>query len=91
MFNSYTVNTLRFNPAACTNCGICLMVCPHGAFAPGPKAVQLIHPEVCMECGACQNNCPFGAIQVDSGTGCASAMIGAALRGKKIDQKEECT
>jgi ferredoxin len=44
-----------------------------------------------MECGACQLNCPTAAITVDSGVGCASAMIGAALRGKKVDQKEECT
>jgi len=36
-----------------------------------------------MECGACQLNCPTGAIMVDSGVGCAAAMMMAALRGKK--------
>jgi hypothetical protein len=44
-----------------------------------------------MECDACQLNCLYQAIQVESGVGCASAMIGAALRGKKLDRKEDCT
>jgi ferredoxin len=36
-----------------------------------------------MECGACQLNCPTGAIAVDSGVGCAAAMIASALRGRR--------
>jgi NAD-dependent dihydropyrimidine dehydrogenase PreA subunit len=44
---------------------------------------RLMHPENCMECGACQLNCPSGAIKVDSGVGCATAMIYAALRGSQ--------
>lgn len=36
-----------------------------------------------MECGACQQNCPGKAILVESGVGCATAMIVAALTGKK--------
>jgi hypothetical protein len=36
-----------------------------------------------MECGACQKNCIMNAIAVESGVGCASAMIRAALTGKK--------
>ncbi len=28
-------------------------------------------------------NCPEGAIRVDSGVGCAAAMMWSALRGKK--------
>jgi ferredoxin len=36
-----------------------------------------------MECGACQQNCPTGAIEVDSGVGCAYALMRAALVGKQ--------
>jgi hypothetical protein len=36
-----------------------------------------------MECGACQVNCPTHAIAVESGVGCAAAMICAALTGQK--------
>ena len=77
------VNTLRFSPSLCINCGACLDVCPHGVFAAENGRVQIVRHEACMECGACQLNCPAGAIRVDSGVGCASAMIYAALMGRK--------
>jgi NAD-dependent dihydropyrimidine dehydrogenase PreA subunit len=77
------VNTLVYDPALCINCGMCSVVCPHGVFAPNGHVAQLVRPEACMECGACQLNCPVGAITVDSGVGCAAAMIYAALTGKK--------
>ena len=80
---SVSLNTLEYNPELCINCGMCSAVCPHGVFAPNGRVVQLVHPEACMECGACQLNCPTGAILVDSGVGCAAAMISAALTGKK--------
>jgi hypothetical protein len=41
-----------------------------------------------MECGACALNCPVQAIEVQSGVGCAWAMISAALRGKSMDSGE---
>jgi hypothetical protein len=36
-----------------------------------------------MECGACAKNCDFGALSVDSGVGCASAIITGLLTGKE--------
>lgn len=83
MFNSYAENTLRHAAALCDGCGICISVCPHAVFAREGRAVRVARAEACMECGACQRNCPAGAIAVESGVGCAAAMIGAALRGQK--------
>ena len=80
---STSINTLEYNPELCINCGMCSIVCPHTVFAPDGDAARLVRPEACMECGACQQNCPTGAITVDSGAGCAAAMIRAALTGKK--------
>jgi NAD-dependent dihydropyrimidine dehydrogenase PreA subunit len=92
MFNSYVTNTLRYDEKKCVNCGMCSAVCPHGVFASGEKKAALKKPEACMECGACQLNCPTEAITVDSGVGCASAMIRAALRGQKLEEATcDCT
>ena len=81
VFEGIVENTLRYCSAKCINCGMCLAVCPHAVFAEGEKAVLLAYPQDCIECGACQLNCPAGAILVNSGVGCAAAMISAALRG----------
>jgi NAD-dependent dihydropyrimidine dehydrogenase PreA subunit len=83
MFNSYISNTLKYDPKLCINCGMCSTVCPHGVFSSNGKVAQLMNAKACMECGACQLNCPTNAIKVDSGVGCASAMIWAAARGQK--------
>ena len=83
MFNSYTETTLAYNPTICINCGICSNVCPHGVFVPVEHAAVLVAPASCMECGACMRNCPVQAIVVESGVGCAEAMIRAAITGSK--------
>ena len=83
MLNSYSSNTLQYDTDLCVNCGMCSIVCPHAVFTPGDQVAQMARPEACMECGACQRNCPASAIRVDSGVGCAAAMIWAALTGRK--------
>lgn len=88
MFNSYKENTLQYHEERCINCKRCTEVCPHGVFAEGTSRVTLVHPTRCMECGACALNCPVQAIEVESGVGCAWAMISAALRGKEMDGGE---
>jgi NAD-dependent dihydropyrimidine dehydrogenase PreA subunit len=83
MVNLYAINTLKYDRELCNNCGMCTTVCPHGVFEQGANKAELANPEACMECGACQKNCPTGALTVDSGVGCAAAMIMAALTGRK--------
>lgn len=85
MLNSYMETTLKLDTALCINCKRCTQVCPHGVFADGPEHAELARPTACMECGACALNCPVQAIEVQSGVGCAWAMISAALRGKDMD------
>lgn len=86
MFNSYTETTLHFHPDICVNCSRCTEVCPHRVFSKEKGQYKLVYPEKCMECGACAMNCPVQAITVESGVGCAWAMISAALRGKSMDE-----
>lgn len=45
---------------ACSQCGVCAMVCPIGniTFSPWPEVGSR-----CLTCGACYHNCPEGAIR----------------------------
>lgn len=77
--------TLALDAAACTGCGACIDVCPHGVFRlEGGKAV-VAGRDYCMECGACARNCPAGALSVRPGVGCAAAIIIGKLRGTAPD------
>lgn len=77
------VATLRFNPEKCTGCRRCVEVCPRGVFVMKDKRAQITDKDLCMECGACAKNCDFGALSVDSGVGCASAIITGLITGKE--------
>jgi NAD-dependent dihydropyrimidine dehydrogenase PreA subunit len=77
------VTTLRFQEEKCTGCGMCLAVCPHEVLIPNNGKVRVQNRDACMECGACSRNCPTGAITVQSGVGCAAAVINTALGRKK--------
>jgi NAD-dependent dihydropyrimidine dehydrogenase PreA subunit len=77
------INTLEYFEEKCTGCRLCTMVCPHGVFEMDGKVARVVRRDACMECGACMLNCPSEAIAVDSGVGCAAAMIYAALTGRE--------
>ncbi|MBE3067242.1 MAG: 4Fe-4S binding protein [Chloroflexi bacterium] len=83
MLNAYEVNTLVYDPGLCNGCAMCVAVCPHAVFEMNGRLAILTNAQACMECGACQLNCVPGAIAVESGVGCAAAMIRAALTGQK--------
>jgi ferredoxin len=87
-FDSYRETTLKLDTERCINCRRCTQVCPHAVFGEGKDHVTLARPASCMECGACALNCPVQAITVQSGVGCAWAMISAAIRGKDMDSGE---
>lgn len=75
------VSTLVLNVETCIGCTRCVQVCPHAVFDMVEKRAHIIDLDDCMECGACALNCPVDALTVDSGVGCAMAMIVGALRG----------
>jgi NAD-dependent dihydropyrimidine dehydrogenase PreA subunit len=77
------LNTLMYDPELCSGCGMCIAVCPHAVFTMNGRVAVLVRGDDCMECGACQVNCPTGAITVESGVGCAAAMMYAALTGRE--------
>ncbi len=87
-------NSLAYRPESCIRCGLCEVVCPHGVFVMAESGAQLVRPQDCMECGACQLNCITGAITVNSGVGCAAAMVRAAITGGEptcgCDDKSGC-
>lgn len=75
------VATLKFSPEKCTGCARCVEVCPHEVFMMDGKRAKIIDQDACMECGACARNCAYGALTVNSGVGCASALINGMITG----------
>ncbi|GAG39367.1 unnamed protein product [marine sediment metagenome] len=75
------VVTLVLDVEKCTGCGTCIEVCPHDVFALENGKTRIIDRDACMECGACALNCSAQALSVDSGVGCAAAVITGALQG----------
>lgn len=53
------------DPSACTNCGLCVEVCPVEAISEvevDGKTVAAIDPDLCTGCGLCKETCPVEAI-----------------------------
>ncbi len=75
------VTTLVYAAEKCAGCGRCVEVCPRGVFEMKDKRAALTDRDLCMECGACAKNCEFGAITVNSGVGCAAAIINSMITG----------
>jgi len=78
------VTSLALDGEACTGCGRCVEVCPHGVFAGGEGTVEVADEGACIECGACARNCAVSAVTVRAGVGCAQYFINALL-GRRGD------
>jgi heterodisulfide reductase subunit A len=63
-----SANIAETNPALCSQCGVCVSVCPYSApsFAEeGPFAGKAqINPVLCKGCGLCVASCRSGAIHL---------------------------
>jgi NAD-dependent dihydropyrimidine dehydrogenase PreA subunit len=75
--------SLALDSEACIGCGMCVEVCPHAVFSMSGRKAAIDARERCMECGACARNCPARAIAVESGVGCAYAIINGLISGKE--------
>jgi MinD superfamily P-loop ATPase len=75
------VSTLQYSAKKCAGCGRCAEVCPRGVFVMQDKRATITDKDLCMECGACALNCEFDAISVNSGVGCAAALINSMITG----------
>jgi len=84
------VVTLELAEDACTGCGSCVQVCPHGVFEVRAGRAWIVERDACMECGACVRNCAFGALSVDAGVGCAAGIIAGWLRGTEPTCGSDC-
>lgn len=75
------VTTISLDAGKCVGCGLCVDVCPRGVFELRDKKAAIVDRDLCMECGACALNCEFGALTVESGVGCAAAIINGMITG----------
>ena len=77
------VSTLNYVTEKCVGCGRCTEVCPHGVFEIVESKARVVDKDSCMECGACALNCMASALEVNAGTGCATAIIMSWFTGKE--------
>jgi ferredoxin len=74
------VVTLKLHEDRCMGCGVCVDVCPHAVIGMnGDGRAWIRDRDACMECGACSRNCPTEAFSVQTGVGCAAAVINTML------------
>jgi ferredoxin len=80
------VATIAISKEACTGCGMCVTVCPRNVLVINNKKASVADKDACLECGACKMNCAFDAVTVDSGVGCAAAMLNGLIKYGNVDK-----
>jgi len=58
---------VRKDDVRCTNCGMCISICPTSAYQMDQKTWKVLFlNEKCIACGMCIDACPPGAIRLRS-------------------------
>jgi len=56
---------IRKDDAKCTNCGMCISICPVAAYQMDRRTWKVVFlNEKCIACGMCIDACPPGAIKL---------------------------
>ena len=56
---------IRRNEERCSHCGVCVPICPSGAFAVDPSNREVhFREEKCIACGLCIKICPLKAMAI---------------------------
>ena len=54
------------NPSKCTDCGLCVPICPAQALVVDPQTKKVIfHEDKCIACELCVKICPAHAMEID--------------------------
>ncbi len=75
-------HSLVLDSERCNGCGRCQEVCPHAVFAIADHKAAIANRDGCMECGACKMTGIMKAIEVESGVGCAAAVVNSLRKGE---------
>lgn len=75
------VVTIAIDGEKCAGCGVCLEVCPRRVIALVDGTAVLARKDDCLECGACRQNCAYEAITLNTGPGCAYAVLNGWVKG----------
>lgn len=59
--NAYSKN-LAVDNSKCTNCSLCINICPNKVLEETKKIVSFVHKDKCTVCFRCINFCPHSAI-----------------------------
>lgn len=62
---SWRVFMPRFDPSACSKCGMCQLVCPEGCIRETEEKEFVPDYDFCKGCGLCAEECPKQAITME--------------------------
>jgi pyruvate ferredoxin oxidoreductase delta subunit len=62
---SWRVFMPKFDPSACSKCGMCQLVCPEGCINETAEKEFVPDYDYCKGCGLCAEECPKKAITME--------------------------